>query len=201
VGQHVRSRKETILEMPRGFKQPGKVLKLNRSLYGHCQSPRNFFQHLKAKLDAIGFESQESIDSCLFISDKVIVLLYVDDTLLFSPEESYINDAIEELKRSDMELEVEDSIAGFLGVHIERNNIDNTIKLTQQGLAKCIVDALNLTVIHQMEHIIMLVLLGCYNTYKVIQGLISPLQSVNVQGLCTLQSVCMRRHLRKLDFI
>jgi hypothetical protein len=35
-----------------------------------------------------------------------------------------------------MELEVEDSVAGFLGVHIERNNIDNTIKLTQQGLAK-----------------------------------------------------------------
>jgi hypothetical protein len=44
-----------------------------------------------------------------------------------------------------MELEVEDSVAGFLGVHIEHNNIDNTIKLTQQGLAKRIVDALNLS--------------------------------------------------------
>jgi hypothetical protein len=43
-----------------------------------------------------------------------------------------------------MELEVEDSVADFLGVHIERNNIDNTIKLTQQSLAKRIVDALNL---------------------------------------------------------
>jgi hypothetical protein len=65
------------LEMPRGFKQPGKVLKLNRSLYGLRQSPRNFFQRLKAKLEAIDFESQESIDSCLFISDKVIALVYV----------------------------------------------------------------------------------------------------------------------------
>jgi hypothetical protein len=71
------------LEMSRGFNQPGKVLKLNLSLYGLHQSPRNFFQHLKAKLETIGFESQESMDSCLFISDKVIVLVYVDDTLLF----------------------------------------------------------------------------------------------------------------------
>jgi hypothetical protein len=55
------------LEMLRGFKQPGKVLQLNRSLHGLCQSPRNFFQHLKSKLEAIGFESQENIDPCLFI--------------------------------------------------------------------------------------------------------------------------------------
>jgi hypothetical protein len=79
------------LEMPRGFKQPGNVLKLNRSLYGLHQSPRSFFQHLKAKLEAIGFESQESMDAFLFISDKVIVLAYVDDTLLLSPEVTFIN--------------------------------------------------------------------------------------------------------------
>ena len=34
-----------IAEMPHGFSQSGKVLKLKRSLYGLKQSPRNFFQH------------------------------------------------------------------------------------------------------------------------------------------------------------
>jgi hypothetical protein len=48
------------------------------------------------------------------------------------------------LRQSDMELEVEDSVAGFLGIHIKRNNSDDSIKRTQQGLAKRIVDALNL---------------------------------------------------------
>lgn len=73
------------LEMPRGFGEPGKVLKLKRSLYGLKQSPRNFFQHLKEKLEGIGFESATDVDPCLFISNKVICLIYVDDTLFYSP--------------------------------------------------------------------------------------------------------------------
>jgi hypothetical protein len=40
-------------------------------------------------------------------------------------------------------LEVEESVAGFLGVHIDRNTSDGSVKLTQSGLAKRIVDALN----------------------------------------------------------
>jgi hypothetical protein len=75
------------LHMPHGFHQPGKVLKLKRLLYGLQQSPRNFFQHLKAKLELIGFEANDNIDPCLFIFDKVICLVYVDDTLFFSPKE------------------------------------------------------------------------------------------------------------------
>ena len=46
-----------------------------------------------------------------------------------------------------MELEVEISVAGFLGVHIERNELDGTIKLSQKGLTKRIVEAL------QIEHL------------------------------------------------
>jgi Reverse transcriptase (RNA-dependent DNA polymerase) len=139
-----RERAGVYLEMPRGFSQPGKVLKLKRSLYGLRQSPRNFFQHLKSKLEGIGFESNESVDPCLFISDNVICLVYVDDTLLFSPNEKYIDEVVAKLSASEMELEEEDSVAGFLGVHLERNDKDGSIKLTQQGLSKRIVDALNL---------------------------------------------------------
>jgi hypothetical protein len=35
-----------------------------------------------------------------------------------------------------MDLEVEGSVAGFLGVHIEHNEQDDSIKLMQHGLAK-----------------------------------------------------------------
>ncbi|CAJ1948679.1 unnamed protein product [Cylindrotheca closterium] len=96
------------------------------------------------KLENAGFESQEEVDPCLFISDKVICLVYVDDTLFFSPKEEYINEAIESLKSQGVAVEIEDSVAGFLGVHIERDESNKTIKLTQKGLTERIIEALNI---------------------------------------------------------
>jgi hypothetical protein len=43
------------LEMPRGFRDEGKVLRLRKNLYGLTQAPRNFFLHLKGKLEKIDF--------------------------------------------------------------------------------------------------------------------------------------------------
>jgi hypothetical protein len=80
---------------PRGFSSPGKVLSLKRSLYGLKQAPRNFFLHLKEKLEKVGFESKTDVDPCLL--DKVICIVYVDDTLLYSPKEEYIDEILAKL--------------------------------------------------------------------------------------------------------
>ena len=144
-----RERSGVYCEMARGFRKPGKVLKLKRSLYGLKQSPRNFFNHLKSNLEQVGFQSMTELDPCLFVSDKVICLSYVDDTLWFSPEQRYIDEAMERLRGVGMDLEKEDDVAGFLGVHMERDG-DN-IKLTQKGLTKRIIEALgveNASVVH-----------------------------------------------------
>jgi hypothetical protein len=87
--------------MPRGFNEHGKVLKLKKSLYGLKQYPRNFFLHLKAKLEKVGLHQSKS-DACLFISDMVICLVYVDDTLFYSPEQEYIDEIIAKLRKEDM---------------------------------------------------------------------------------------------------
>jgi len=87
--------------MPRGFKQQSKVFKLKKSLYGLKQAPRNFFMHLQAKLESIGFVSDPDIDPCLFVSHKVICLVYVDDTLFFSPDEMFMNEVIDKLSKTD----------------------------------------------------------------------------------------------------
>jgi hypothetical protein len=73
----------------------------------------------------------------------VICIVYVDDTLLYSPKEEYIDEILAKLEAEGMELEVEASVAGFLGVHMERNENNDTITLTQTGLTKRIVEALN----------------------------------------------------------
>jgi hypothetical protein len=97
-----RARSGVYLHMPRGFNQPGKVLKLKRSLYGLRQSPRNFFLYLKSKLESIGFEANIDIDPCLFISKKVICLVYVDDTLFFSPRDDFIDEVIDQLSKCEL---------------------------------------------------------------------------------------------------
>jgi hypothetical protein len=51
---------------------------------------------------------------------------------------------IQKLQDENMDLEEEEDVTGFLGVHIKRNESDGTIKLTQSGLIKHIVDTLNL---------------------------------------------------------
>jgi hypothetical protein len=138
------ARQGVYVDMPRGFSQPGKVLRLNKSLYGLKQSPRNFFQHLKSKLESIGLHAATDIDSCLFISDKVICLCYVDDTLLFSPKQEWIDEVIEQLRKTDLSIEIEDDVAGFLGVQIKRDDKAGTVTLTQTGLIDRIIEALNI---------------------------------------------------------
>ena len=49
------------------------------------------------------------------MSDKVIVLVYVNDTLFYSPRKEWIDEVIQQIKQQELELEIEDSIAWFLG--------------------------------------------------------------------------------------
>jgi hypothetical protein len=121
-----------FVEIPKGFAQDGKVLRLKKSLYGLKQSPRNHLKNLSSKLEALGFVGSEA-DPCLFVSDMVICLVYVDDTLFYARDTADIDSAIAGLRALGMELEEESDVAGFLGVHIERRP-DGSIQLTQQGL-------------------------------------------------------------------
>ena len=147
---------DVYVELPRGWQtlnslgidekfKKDHVLKLNQSLYGLRQSPRNFFMHLKSNLERVGFR-QSTTDPCLFISAKVVCCVYVDDCLFFSPKKRDIDSMILKIKES-MDLEVEDSVGGFLGILIERSigqDGNEQIKLLQTGLIDRIISALGL---------------------------------------------------------
>ena len=77
---HAHITEDVYVHMPRGFEEEGKVLKLQRFIYGLRQSPRNLFEHLKGYLLKMGF-TQANADLCLFISDRFICLVYVDAIL------------------------------------------------------------------------------------------------------------------------
>ena len=127
------------VEMPWGFVKPGHVLKLKKSLYGLWQSPRNFFKFLKDKREWAGFWQAYEVDLGLFISDKVICLMCIDDCIMVTKNTSNIDNMLKHLRNLCIEMIEEDDVAGFLKVHIEQTDY---IKLTQKGLTKQIIEAL-----------------------------------------------------------
>jgi Reverse transcriptase (RNA-dependent DNA polymerase) len=129
--------------MPCGFAEPGKVLRLEKNLYGKKAAPRLWFQHLREHLVATGVQQITDVDPCLFISNKVICLVYVDGTLLYARDMKDINDVIKALtKEHKMTLKVEDNVARFLGVHIDHNKETEEVTLTQKGLINRILKVL-----------------------------------------------------------
>ena len=50
----------------------------------------------------------------------MICVTYVEDSLFFARDEKDIDDAINGIKKSGLDLQVEDSVAGFLGVHVDQ---------------------------------------------------------------------------------
>ena len=139
---------QVYVEMPKGFVQPNKVLKLRQSLYGLKQAPRCFWEYLTKVMEENGMQ-QSKFDSCLFVGEKVIALAYVDDILFWSKDESDITDMMVNLRESGLMLERESDAAGFLGVDInvleeDSNGRPTKMELTQTGLIDRIITNLGL---------------------------------------------------------
>jgi hypothetical protein len=119
---------------------PVTILHSKHSLYGLKQSPRTIFKYLKSYFEKCGFrDSSLDSDFCLFVSDTAICIDCVDDARLWSPKNTWINAAMSQLQRTGLSLELEDSVAGFLGVHNARNQSDGSTKLQQDGIINLII--------------------------------------------------------------
>ena len=132
------------MEMPLGFRQKGKVLKLNKSIYGLRQSSREFWKYLTDIMESCDMQVSK-VDPCLFASDKVIAVAYVDDLLFWAKDEADIVALTAKLRAKGLLLEPEDDAAGFLGVRLHRHD-DGRIEMRQTGLIDRIVEALGLDV-------------------------------------------------------
>ena len=68
----------------------------------------------------------------------------MDDCCFYSPKEEYIDRLLSDLKnKCGLDLNVEDDMAGYLGVHIDKRD-DGKLELTQKGLTDRIINALGL---------------------------------------------------------
>ena len=77
---------KVYVEMPLGFRKPGKVLSLKKTLYGLRQSPRMFWKYLTKAMGACGMQPSQ-FDPCLFIGERVVAVAFVDDILFWATNE------------------------------------------------------------------------------------------------------------------
>ena len=89
---------------------------------------------------------QSELDPCLFISDTVIAVMYVDDILMWSTHEDHIYALGDLLRAEGVDLEEEDDAAGFLGVNLVKDPVTGQMIMTQKGLIDRVIEALGLDV-------------------------------------------------------
>jgi hypothetical protein len=100
-------------------------LKLKKNLYG---------------LHQVGLQCgfwQSIVDPCLFLHPDCILVVYVDDCLLFSKEPTMLDDLIGLLQKEFI-LTIEGDVGTFLGIDIKRHP-DGKLELLQPGLIQKIV--------------------------------------------------------------
>ena len=95
IHEKLEENEKVFVEIPKYFYQYDKwgkkrVLSLKKTLYGLCQRPRYFCKYLTQKLITSGM-IQSNLDPFLFIGDKVICIVYVDDLIFWAKDESDMN--------------------------------------------------------------------------------------------------------------
>ena len=81
-----------------------------------------------------------NLDPCLFMSKTLIVMIYIDDVLIYGRSTDEIDNLIKRLRKDDIALNKEDTAEGYLGVDIQQDG--DKISLLQEGLTKRIITAL-----------------------------------------------------------
>ncbi|KAH9769282.1 hypothetical protein KPL71_011940 [Citrus sinensis] len=147
---HGELEEEIYMLQPESFVETGKenlVCKLNKSLYGLKQAPRCWYKRFDSFIMSLGYNRLSS-DHCAYYkrfedNDFIILLLYVDDMLVASPNKDRIQELKAQLAR---EFEMKDlgPANKILGIQIHRDRNNRKIWLSQKNYLKKILRRFNM---------------------------------------------------------
>ncbi|CAI7741041.1 unnamed protein product [Closterium sp. NIES-54] len=125
---------EIYMKQPEGYDDgSGRVCRLNKAIYGLKQAPRCWYARLVEALEALGFKVS-GCDESLFMTEgeeeKVFLLVYVDDILLFSPFLERIKEVQGNLKET-FQCKLLGPVGYYLGLHVERDEVKGWLRLHQ----------------------------------------------------------------------
>jgi hypothetical protein len=83
-------------------------------------------------------------DTCLYTKQGCVFVVYVDDAIIVSPNQSIIDDVIQGLSDLGLDLERMGTMSDFLGVKINQLE-DGALELTQPSLTERLIEVLGLS--------------------------------------------------------
>jgi hypothetical protein len=134
---------EVYMEQPEGFEitsaSGGKLLcKLRKCLYGLKQAPRAWYTEIDTFFRSLGLiRSQEDPNLYISTQDRIIVLLYVDDILLFSPNKDAIRSIKAQLSAKYRMTDL-GPVQQYLGIQVERNRQKRLLRIHQRPFIETI---------------------------------------------------------------
>ena len=134
------------LRLPQRYKQKGMtrkshVLKLKRNVYGQKQAEM-WNQYIDQGMKSNGF-TPSKFDPCLYYRKSIIFLVYIDDCIVFGPNNKAIDEVVNNLHLSSKNFTLDDQgeVGDFLGIQIQTLD-DGSIVLTQPQLIDSIIQDL-----------------------------------------------------------
>lgn len=130
--------KKLYMQLPEGIStNKNLVCKFQKSIYGLKQSSRCWNRKFNDFLTRFMFIHSEA-DRCVYIAEiegaNVIIVIYVDDGLIFSRNKQAIDTVLSEMKNS-CEIKIYNP-EYFVGMEIKRRKEDGSIFISQQSYIK-----------------------------------------------------------------
>ncbi|CAI7805661.1 unnamed protein product [Closterium sp. NIES-53] len=126
---------ELYVQQPEGLDDgSGRVRRLKKAIYGLKQAPRAWYHKLEETLLAGGFKKSEYDHSLFLLQEKnefLMLLVYVDDILLFSKSSAMIEN-VEEMLEMQLKCSKMRDVKYYLGMHVERDLDKGVLRLHQR---------------------------------------------------------------------
>ncbi|CAI7852284.1 unnamed protein product [Closterium sp. NIES-53] len=126
---------ELYMLQPEGLDDgSGRVCRLKKAIYGLKQAPRAWYHKLEETLLAGGFKKSECDHSLFLLQEKehfLMLLVYVDDILLFSKSSAMI-ERVEEMLEMQFKCSKMGDVKYYLGMHVERDLEKGVLRLHQR---------------------------------------------------------------------
>jgi len=118
--------------MPPGFAKEGKVLRLQKALYGLRRSPLLRQMNLTSSLKELGFKEAPQ-KPCVMLNEGVVVFCYVDDIVFYYRRKDVekTQGLIQELQR-EYQINILGELTWFLGIHVLRDRRQKKLWLSQE---------------------------------------------------------------------
>lgn len=132
---------DVFMECPQGMEIQGKILKLEKALYGLRQAPHRWNECLTSFLKQIGL-NQLKTEQCIFKTDDNVILgLHVDDGIIIGNNVKKMENLLQ-LIADKFEIKVNENANNFVGIEIEKNT--DCIKLKQSNYCNLILKKFNM---------------------------------------------------------